>query len=493
MRYIAVLCFLFFGAIGLSAQNTDSIYSVTEVPAMFAGGDSALFMYIKSNLKPPASYNEEIPTGRVLVRLVIEKDGKVSSPLVVKGLSKALDEEVLRFAGTLPAFNPAQTGGKAVRSYYSLPVRFKATKRDTVIAQPVVAKRKTRIYNSKCEVDEMPAFPGGDAVLGKYITRIYNYPDACLRNFIYGYNEVSVTVNEDGSLSNIYISKSAHLELDSESLRIINSLPDFIPAMKDGKSVACELVFPFAYNMDQVDTLNIIPINRMPAKYPYGNEAMIKSINYHVRQLANRDMGNITGRSAITFTIDTEGKAGKYMFSDGTFKAVETIMKEALDSLQRFEPAVVNGQKVPVQITFGLDYHFEMMAVRRYNSDINSTTDYISLAWNIYKVSETEETYSYIEHMPEFDGVGFDTLETLLKRHISEGAYKVEKNGVVLVSVYVTKEGQMKNVQVYKSDAPELNEGALAIVKQLKVTKPAKVRDRLTDVELLLPLRFKKT
>lgn len=63
-------------------------------------------------------------TGKVFVKMIIEKDGTISSPEIVKGIGFGCDEEVMRVVSLMPKWTAGQIGGKAVRSSMVLPVMF---------------------------------------------------------------------------------------------------------------------------------------------------------------------------------------------------------------------------------------------------------------------------------------------------------------------------------------------------------------------------------
>jgi protein TonB len=63
--------------------------------------------------------------GRVIIQFVIEKNGQVSSPLVLRGVDPWLDDEALRVISALPYIKPASQRGKAVRMSFVVPISLK--------------------------------------------------------------------------------------------------------------------------------------------------------------------------------------------------------------------------------------------------------------------------------------------------------------------------------------------------------------------------------
>jgi protein TonB len=103
----------------------DSVYVVVDELPVFTGGDSTLLKYIANNTVYPAEARINKIQGKVVVRLIVEKDCSVSNVEVVKGVNPLLDAEAVRVVGTLPKFeSPAKMGGVAVRVHYMIPISF---------------------------------------------------------------------------------------------------------------------------------------------------------------------------------------------------------------------------------------------------------------------------------------------------------------------------------------------------------------------------------
>jgi len=96
---------------------------VEEMPA-FPGGDAELLNFIKNNIKYPEAAKAEKIEGRVILRFVINTEGKVEGITALKGVHPLLDAEAIRVISTLPAFLPGRQGGKAVNVWFSVPVTF---------------------------------------------------------------------------------------------------------------------------------------------------------------------------------------------------------------------------------------------------------------------------------------------------------------------------------------------------------------------------------
>ena len=119
-------------AISLRAQNQtaslneeDKIYtSPVEIMPQYKGGEEGLAFRL-NHIRYLFIDRMQNIQGKVLVKFVVEKDGKVSNAEMVQGLTAEQDREVLRVINNLRRFNPGMHNGKPVRVQLSIPIDFK--------------------------------------------------------------------------------------------------------------------------------------------------------------------------------------------------------------------------------------------------------------------------------------------------------------------------------------------------------------------------------
>lgn len=106
------------------------IFTVVEEFAEFPGGMSALKKYLTDNLKYPERAKELAISGKVFVQFVVSTGGQISNVKLLRGLPdcKECDTEAIRLVKTMPNWKPGKNNGKAVNSYFNLPVEFKLNK-----------------------------------------------------------------------------------------------------------------------------------------------------------------------------------------------------------------------------------------------------------------------------------------------------------------------------------------------------------------------------
>lgn len=109
----------------------DSLADVLEVAAVmpeFPGGAQELMKFITKNI----NYPKEIAQGelgaqvRVIVQFIVDKEGNIIQPKVVRGVDPYLDKEALRIVGLMPKWKPGELDdGTKVAVRFTIPVMFR--------------------------------------------------------------------------------------------------------------------------------------------------------------------------------------------------------------------------------------------------------------------------------------------------------------------------------------------------------------------------------
>jgi hypothetical protein len=104
--------------------ESDSIYVSPTIPPSFVGGVDAMKAFFTQNLKFPEVLKGQDIKGRVFIRFVVRKDGKIEKVHLVKGPNDECNFEAIRVIKMMPAWTPASDRGDAVSSYHVLPISF---------------------------------------------------------------------------------------------------------------------------------------------------------------------------------------------------------------------------------------------------------------------------------------------------------------------------------------------------------------------------------
>ena len=120
-------------------------------------------------------------------------------------------------------------------------------------AKKIQAIRENNVDKSNPEpfivVEEMPMFPGGDAALLKYIGENTQYPEIAKTHNIQGRVIIRFCVTAQGGVNLISVLKGVDPELDKEALRVVSTLPAFIPGRQGGKPVPVWYMVPITFTL----------------------------------------------------------------------------------------------------------------------------------------------------------------------------------------------------------------------------------------------------
>ena len=107
------------------SERKEDVYLVVESAPEFPGGTEALLAFLRKNVRYPAICRENNIQGRVLVTFVVNKNGEIVAPEVVKSVHPQLDMEALRVISIMPNWIPGTQKGKPVRVKYTVPINFR--------------------------------------------------------------------------------------------------------------------------------------------------------------------------------------------------------------------------------------------------------------------------------------------------------------------------------------------------------------------------------
>lgn len=105
-----------------------------------------------------------------------------------------------------------------------------------------------RLY-SMGAVEQRPSFPGGENELIKYLSSHINYPTSAAEDGISGRVIVKFVISKDGSISDVEVIRSRHPALDAEAVRLVRSMPRWIPGKINGQPVNVSYSLPVTFRL----------------------------------------------------------------------------------------------------------------------------------------------------------------------------------------------------------------------------------------------------
>lgn len=235
-----------------TAATEADVYEVVEnMPEFPNGGMTALKKYLSDNIRYPEAAHKAGIQGRVTVQFVVGKDGSIGNVSILRGVNADLDAEAIRVISSMPKWKPGTQKGEPVKVKYTVPVMFRlAPEPVEKIDETTVVGYHTPVAGEVYDVvDKMPEFPGGMTGLMQYLSKNIRYPAEAQTKGIQGRVTVAVIINTEGKAVNASIVRSVDPILDAEALRVVRTMPDWVPGTKDGKPVNVKYTFPVTFRL----------------------------------------------------------------------------------------------------------------------------------------------------------------------------------------------------------------------------------------------------
>jgi protein TonB len=100
------------------------------------------------------------------------------------------------------------------------------------------------------DVQKLPSFPGGEQELLKYLASNIKYPDLAREMGIEGVVAISFVINKNGSIGDIQVLKDIGGGCSKEAVRVIKSMPNWMPGEANGHTVRVHLTLPVRFKLN---------------------------------------------------------------------------------------------------------------------------------------------------------------------------------------------------------------------------------------------------
>lgn len=155
----------------------------------FKGGNTELKNFLYGNMQYPQDARAAGVEGIVVISMIIETNGSITSIDTLKGLSESTDAEAKRLAAlTAGKWSTGRQNGKAIRVKYTLPIKFDLA-----------------ADGSPAVLHKMPQFRGGQEAMVRTLYKHLQMPAAARKENVNARVDVKFNIEKDGSVSNVAI------------------------------------------------------------------------------------------------------------------------------------------------------------------------------------------------------------------------------------------------------------------------------------------------
>ena len=367
----------------------------------------------------------------------------------------------------LTAFSSCAAGKKSVAA------KTEAIPPPVPVLQPAPGHKDGVAYTV---VDEMPAYPGGNEALLRYVSETTRYPKEAKDKNITGRVIVRFIVKEDGAVTDASVIKGVDPLLDNEALRVVSSIPKFTPGKWKGSPVPVWYTIPiqFALRNDSryqvIGNDTIYSFTKEMPQFPGGNDALQKFKTENLKYPPELKSLGLEGLVAVSFIIEKNGSVSDIKILRGTSPSLDEEAVRVTKIMPAWQPGKENGK--PVKVTTGTMYEF-------------------LLSPRTPTVHKEGEPFVVVEEMPKFHG-GDSALLAFVRQNTKypESAKAKNIEGRVIIRFCITAEGGIDRVSVLKGVDPELDAEAIRVVSTLPAFKPGKQGGKAVPVWYMVPISF---
>lgn len=293
---------------------------------------------------------------------MVEKDGSISNIQLVHSVNPRFDKAVLELIKGMPDWIPGEKNGEIVRVNSSMSFSFNLpelrNKRDVGIQD-----KKESVFTM---VELYPEYPGGNFERTKFIDENIKYPAITTRNNIQGRVICNFIVETDGNISEVNVVKGIHPLLDIEAVRVIESMPNWIPGKYRGKVVRVRFTLPISFRIPNINNEKISEndviyenVDKQP-EFPGGDKARLNYIEDKIfpkNDWVSHEQ-RIHGRVVLSFVVEKDGSITDVLIERG----VDGLDKGAVDIIKgmpNWIPGERNGEIVRVRYTLPITFRLQ--------------------------------------------------------------------------------------------------------------------------------------
>lgn len=208
-----------------NAENIDEEFALSAIPVEQQVPEENI---VKQEIAPPP------PPLKSTIKFtppVIKKDEEVAEDKEMKAVSEVLETKL----------QVSMADVKGTDEKFGVDV---ATLKDHQVI--VQEKPQEKPFTT---VEQMPTFPGGEAEMQKYIANNLKYPVSAQENSIQGRVTIRFVVTASGEISDVKVLKGIDPACDREAVRVVKSMPKWIPGKQNGRQVAVYFTLPIVFKL----------------------------------------------------------------------------------------------------------------------------------------------------------------------------------------------------------------------------------------------------
>lgn len=472
--------------------------SLYDTPPQFSACESAenpqdcfqaqMQAFIQTRLKYPEEAKAKGIEGVVPVVFEIDEQGDVQK-IRTQSDYPELQDEAVRIIGLLPRFIAAKKNGQAVAVPFAVPIRFQLSKANAEkITPPIFPGCENAADKKACFTQKM----------AEYLTMSMEYPAAAEKEGLEGKVQVVFTFNKQGQVEGLK-ARSDNKVFEKEALRLIQELPDFTPAMRDGKPTPYPMAIPIQFKLSSYPTV-LHSCADLIAEYSANFEKKKNDLVWVKTAVSMLYSSECSGEPLFQKLFEQQLRmdpSSDTYFYSGVLKEKNGDLEGALSDYEKAADLETNSMK-KAKILYNMASQLrqagrtnEATTLFRQAAELNPTYGRAKLAL------AKDENYSF----PVFPGCeeaesSKDCFQQKLQEYIIENmeypeeAVKNKIEGRVSVVFTILKDGSIGKIAMRGSDQL-LEKEAFRMVQSLPKMVPGKRDGQAVETPYSVPIEFR--
>lgn len=347
-RILLLLLFISEAVFGQEGMVTEN--------ASFPGGIIEYVSFMEENLEYPRQALRMGIEGRVIVEFIILSDGRAIDIRIVKGIGAGCDQEVIRVMNEMPRWSPAKIVDEETMQKLQTSITFSFNVDGPAKIFPstefhyelVFEDTPPELKDQIFTIVEQPAqFPGGMKEFYKFLSQNLIYPEKAIKEGVEGRVFAQFIIEKDGTPTDIHLVKGIGGGCDEEALRVLKTMPKWIPAEQRGIKVRHKMIQNILFKLPTV-------FNSVEAALDFKDfvtglilsNQRLDSVDKRISQLKNIEILNVENNKLSDISIITTLPIKELYLSQNQFSSLPKSF-EKMNELRLFSASRNNFQTVP--------------------------------------------------------------------------------------------------------------------------------------------------
>lgn len=223
-------------------------------------------------------------------------------------------------------------------------------------------------------VEVMPEYPGGMDSLVAFLGNNIKYPQSAKDAGVEGTVYVNFIVEKDGSVSSAKTTRSVSENCDTEAIRVVSSMPDWIPGMQNNKTVRVSFNLPISFKLsdkkaeskitriiviDDINNDSVFEVVEQMPEYPGGFAAMSTYLGKNIKYPEQAKKDKISGRVFVSFVVEKDGVVSGVKILRGIGGGCDEEALRVVSAMPNWKPGKNDAGKA-VRVKYNLPIKFAL-------------------------------------------------------------------------------------------------------------------------------------